>query len=98
MKRCVFEIKFFVFDFQVLQRIDDVSLMCDKRIATLKKLTIKPPPKPVQTVTPEPAVPLQPPIGAPHLRKRNKVSVFSFFYLYTEQKKTVLNISFLIKF
>ncbi|KAL5288815.1 MCF2L family protein [Megaselia abdita] len=62
---------------QVLQRIDDVSLMCDKRIATLKKLTIKPPPKPVQTVIPEPAVPLQPPIGAPHLRRRNKTDVIS---------------------
>uniref|UniRef100_A0A182FIB3 CRAL-TRIO domain-containing protein n=1 Tax=Anopheles albimanus TaxID=7167 RepID=A0A182FIB3_ANOAL len=50
---------------QVLQRIDDVQLMCDKRMTTLKKLTFKPP-RPVQTVTPEPAVPLQPPGGAPH--------------------------------
>ncbi|XP_055702828.1 guanine nucleotide exchange factor DBS isoform X3 [Phlebotomus papatasi] len=50
---------------QVLQRIDDVSLMCDKRVASLKKLALKPP-RPVQTVTPEPAVPLQPPGGAPH--------------------------------
>lgn len=60
---------------QVLQRIDDVSLMCDKRIASLKKLALKPP-RPVQQVTPEPAVPLQPPGGAPHLlrRKPNKVS------------------------
>ncbi|XP_015038992.1 guanine nucleotide exchange factor DBS isoform X4 [Drosophila pseudoobscura] len=58
---------------QVLQRIDDVSLMCDKRIASLKKLALKPP-RPVQQVTPEPAVPLQPPGGAPHLlrRKQNK--------------------------
>ncbi|XP_022218469.2 guanine nucleotide exchange factor DBS isoform X2 [Drosophila obscura] len=58
---------------QVLQRIDDVSLMCDKRIASLKKLALKPP-RPVQQVTPEPAVPLQPPGGAPHLlrRKHNK--------------------------
>ncbi|XP_046866240.1 guanine nucleotide exchange factor DBS isoform X2 [Drosophila willistoni] len=58
---------------QVLQRIDDVSLMCDKRIASLKKLALKPP-RPVQQVTPEPAVPLQPPGGAPHLlrRKLNK--------------------------
>ncbi|XP_034653766.1 guanine nucleotide exchange factor DBS isoform X2 [Drosophila subobscura] len=58
---------------QVLQRIDDVSLMCDKRIASLKKLALKPP-RPVQQVTPEPAVPLQPPGGAPHLlrRKYNK--------------------------
>ncbi|XP_020815342.1 guanine nucleotide exchange factor DBS-like [Drosophila serrata] len=49
---------------QVLQRIDDVSLMCDKRIASLKKLALKPP-RPVQQVTPEPAVPLQPLGGAP---------------------------------
>ncbi|EAL41713.3 AGAP007723-PA [Anopheles gambiae str. PEST] len=48
---------------QVLQRIDDVQLMCDKRMTTLKKLTLKPP-RPVQTVTPEPAVPLQPPVPA----------------------------------
>ncbi|XP_054741080.1 guanine nucleotide exchange factor DBS isoform X4 [Anastrepha obliqua] len=54
---------------QVLQRIDDVSLMCDKRIASLKKLALKPP-RPVQTVTPEPAVPLQPQGGAPHLLRR----------------------------
>ncbi|XP_004525940.1 guanine nucleotide exchange factor DBS isoform X6 [Ceratitis capitata] len=54
---------------QVLQRIDDVSLMCDKRIASLKKLAVKPT-RPVQTVTPEPAVPLQPQGGAPHLLRR----------------------------
>lgn len=40
--------------------------MCDKRVVTLKKIASKPP-RPVQTVTPEPAVPLQPPGGAPHL-------------------------------
>lgn len=40
---------------QVLQRIDDVSLMCDKRIISLKKMALKPPPRPVQTVT---AIPL----------------------------------------
>ncbi|XP_037046122.1 guanine nucleotide exchange factor DBS isoform X3 [Bradysia coprophila] len=51
---------------QVLQRIDDVSLMCDKRLATLKTLAVKPT-RPVQQVIPEPAVPLQPPGGAPHL-------------------------------
>ncbi|KAL9912855.1 guanine nucleotide exchange factor DBS isoform 10-T12 [Glossina fuscipes fuscipes] len=60
---------------QVLQRIDDVSLMCDKRIASLKKLALKPP-RPVQTVTPEPAVPLQPPGGAPNLlRRKHKTDV-----------------------
>ncbi|XP_058464831.1 guanine nucleotide exchange factor DBS isoform X3 [Malaya genurostris] len=66
---------------QVLQRIDDVQLMCDKRVTTLKKLTLKPP-RPVQTVTPEPAVPLQPPGGAPHpifrtRRSFNKLESFS---------------------
>uniref|UniRef100_A0A182PZX4 CRAL-TRIO domain-containing protein n=1 Tax=Anopheles farauti TaxID=69004 RepID=A0A182PZX4_9DIPT len=58
---------------QVLQRIDDVQLMCDKRMTTLKKLTLKPP-RPVQTVTPEPAVPLQPPGGAPHPMFRTRRS------------------------
>jgi hypothetical protein len=57
--------------FQVLQRIDDVSLMCDKRVTSLKKLAQKPP-RPVQTVTPEPAVPLQPPGGAPHPFRHRK--------------------------
>ncbi|XP_065084454.1 guanine nucleotide exchange factor DBS isoform X3 [Ochlerotatus camptorhynchus] len=66
---------------QVLQRIDDVQLMCDKRVTVLKKLTLKPP-RPVQTVTPEPAVPLQPPGGAPHpifrtRRSYNKIESFS---------------------
>lgn len=45
---------------QVLQRIDDVSMMCEKRMTSLKRLTLKLP-RPVQTVTPEPAVPLQQP-------------------------------------
>jgi hypothetical protein len=44
----------------VLQRIDDVSMMCEKRMTSLKRLTLKLP-RPVQTVTPEPAVPLQQP-------------------------------------
>lgn len=47
----------------MLQRIDDVTTMCDKRLSSLKRLTTKPP-RPVQTVTPEPGVPLQtPPIS-----------------------------------
>ncbi|XP_069678460.1 guanine nucleotide exchange factor DBS [Periplaneta americana] len=51
---------------QVLQRIDDVSMMCEKRMTSLKRLTLKPP-RPVQTVTPEPAIPIQqPPGGALH--------------------------------
>jgi hypothetical protein len=58
---------------QVLQRIDDVTLMCEKRIVTLKKLATKPT-RPVQTVTPEPAVPLQPNTGAPHLLRHRKGS------------------------
>lgn len=69
---------------KVLQRIDDVTLMCEKRIVTLKKLATKPT-RPVQTVTPEPAVPLQPNTGAPHLRHRklsaqrvsNKMLIFT---------------------
>ncbi|XP_031630381.1 guanine nucleotide exchange factor DBS isoform X3 [Contarinia nasturtii] len=57
---------------QVLQRIDDVSLMCEKRVVCLKKLALKPK-RPVQQVIPEPGVPLQPPGGAPHpLRLRSK--------------------------
>ncbi|XP_014215398.1 guanine nucleotide exchange factor DBS-like isoform X2 [Copidosoma floridanum] len=44
---------------QVLQRIEDVSLMCDKRIMALKQQLMKPT-RPIQTVTPEPAKPLQP--------------------------------------
>ncbi|KAH8234483.1 hypothetical protein KR038_012115, partial [Drosophila bunnanda] len=59
---------------QVLQRIDDVSLMCDKRIASLKKLALKPP-RPVQQVTPEPAVPLQPLGGAPHFMRLRPIKV-----------------------
>jgi hypothetical protein len=51
---------------QVLQRIDDVSMMCEKRMTSLKRLALKLP-RPVQTVTPEPAVPFQQPsCGAPH--------------------------------
>lgn len=58
---------------QVLQRIDDVTLMCDKRIATLKKSASKPA-RPVQSVQPEPAVPLQPNSGAPNLLRNRKNS------------------------
>uniref|UniRef100_A0A1A9V230 Guanine nucleotide exchange factor DBS-like spectrin-like domain-containing protein n=1 Tax=Glossina austeni TaxID=7395 RepID=A0A1A9V230_GLOAU len=76
----------------VLQRIDDVSLMCDKRIASLKKLALKPP-RPVQTVTPEPAVPLQPPGGAPNLlRRKHKHVFFDKINLSVELKHTVESI------
>lgn len=36
-----------------MQRIDDVRTMCNKRVTTLKRLVEKPP-RPVQTVNPEP--------------------------------------------
>lgn len=69
--------------FQVLQRIDDVSLMCEKRVACLKKLALKPK-RPVQQVIPEPGVPLQPPGGAPHplrLRKSQHRQVSEHFHI-----------------
>ncbi|XP_011505460.1 PREDICTED: guanine nucleotide exchange factor DBS-like [Ceratosolen solmsi marchali] len=44
---------------QVLQRIEDVSLMCDKRIMVLKQQLLKST-KPIQAVTPEITKPLQP--------------------------------------
>lgn len=47
--------------------------MCEKGIATLKKLSSKPT-RPVQSVQPEPAVPLQPNSGAPNLRRNRKNS------------------------
>lgn len=53
---------------QVLHRIDDVTMMCDKRLDSLKRM-IQKPPRPVQTVIPEPGVPLQPPGGAPNLSR-----------------------------
>jgi hypothetical protein len=57
---CTFAFSCIIFILQVLQRIDDVSMMCEKRMTNLKRLTLKLP-RPVQTVTPEPAVPLQQP-------------------------------------
>ncbi|EAT35076.1 AAEL012732-PA [Aedes aegypti] len=80
---------------QVLQRIDDVQLMCDKRVTVLKKLTLKPP-RPVQTVTPEPAVPLQPPGGAPHpifrtRRSYNKVRVLQHTTYLTQRRRRLCN-------
>ncbi|XP_017778682.1 PREDICTED: guanine nucleotide exchange factor DBS isoform X2 [Nicrophorus vespilloides] len=56
---------------QVLQRIYDVNLMCEKRISSLKKVTRRPP-RPIQAVTPEPAVPRQPSIGAPIPQKHHQ--------------------------
>ncbi|KAJ8665697.1 hypothetical protein QAD02_007359 [Eretmocerus hayati] len=54
---------------QVLQRIEDVSVMCDKRIMVLKQQVIKPA-RPIQTVPPEPAKPLQP---APQCARSGRV-------------------------
>ncbi|KAL0268315.1 UNVERIFIED_CONTAM: hypothetical protein PYX00_010309 [Menopon gallinae] len=53
---------------QVLQRVADVTSMCDKRLSSLQSL-VKKRQRPVQTVTPEPGVPLQPSHGAPILQK-----------------------------
>lgn len=71
----------------MLQRIDDVSLMCEKRVVCLKKLALKPK-RPVQQVIPEPGVPLQPsgvaPANAPHplrLRKSQQLRVSASQFL-----------------
>ncbi|XP_065576219.1 guanine nucleotide exchange factor DBS-like isoform X3 [Artemia franciscana] len=42
---------------QVLKRVEDVQVMCSRRRSSLKKI-ISRPPKPIQPVTPEPAVPV----------------------------------------
>lgn len=52
----------------MLQRTDDIKLMCDKRISSLNKIAVKNK-RPVQTVIPEPAVPRQPLVGAPQPTK-----------------------------
>lgn len=57
----------------MLQRIDDVSSLCDQRIATLKKMATKPT-RPIQTVQPNSQQPLQPKSGAPNLRRGRKNS------------------------
>ncbi|XP_065353804.1 guanine nucleotide exchange factor DBS-like isoform X3 [Cloeon dipterum] len=43
---------------RVVTRVEDVLMMVDRRHEMLKKLAIKPAPKPVQQVNPEPAMPL----------------------------------------
>lgn len=58
-----------IINFQVLQRIDDVWLMCENYTATLKKLAAKSM-RPVQQVIPEPAVPIQ--SGSPLVIRRTK--------------------------
>lgn len=55
---------------QVLQRLDDVTTMCDKRLASLKRLINKP--RPVLSVNPEPAIPI-------HLTNITKVSYISTY-------------------
>lgn len=42
---------------QVLKRIEDVQMMCEKRKSSLKRLATRLP-RPVHAVTPEPAIPL----------------------------------------
>lgn len=58
--------------------------MCGKRVANLKNV-IQKPARPVQPVTPEPAVPRQPSIGAPQpnkavLRKANTIPKVGMFW------------------
>lgn len=74
----------------MLQRIEDVTLMCNKHITSLNKLATKPK-RPVQTVIPEPAVPRQPQIGAPQpsraiLKKASTIPKVSNI-LYIFEKK-----------
>lgn len=56
---------------QVLQRLDDVTTMCDKRLASLKRLINKP--RPILSVNPEPAIPI-------HLA--NNITKVSYIYFY----------------
>ncbi|XP_076045191.1 guanine nucleotide exchange factor DBS-like isoform X5 [Oratosquilla oratoria] len=49
---------------QVLKRMEDVQMMCEKRKSSLKKLATRLP-RPVHAVTPEPAVPLHYPHPQP---------------------------------
>ncbi|CAG2062097.1 unnamed protein product [Timema podura] len=52
----------------VLQRIDDIQVMSDKRVDSLKRISAKTL-RPVQTVTPEPAIPiLQPQLSSPNIK------------------------------
>lgn len=51
------------FILQVITRVEDVLMMCDKRQESLKKLAVKPAPKLVQQVNPEPAIPLTRPLS-----------------------------------
>ncbi|KAK4316259.1 hypothetical protein Pmani_012567 [Petrolisthes manimaculis] len=46
---------------QVLKRIEDVQMMCEKRKSSLKKLATRLP-RPIHAVTPEPAIPLHQPL------------------------------------
>ncbi|KAF0301033.1 Guanine nucleotide exchange factor DBS [Amphibalanus amphitrite] len=63
---------------QVLQRIDDVQTMCDRRRNSLQRYTARQ--RPVQTVNPEPAVPLdkvklRSPRGTRRARRNGKENV-----------------------
>lgn len=57
---------------QVLQRLDDVTTMCDKRLASLKRYINKP--RPILSVNPEPAIPI-------NLANMTKVSLIKYFYV-----------------
>ncbi|KAJ8926822.1 hypothetical protein NQ314_020670 [Rhamnusium bicolor] len=83
---------------QVLQRIEDVTLMCNKHITSLNKLAAKPK-RPVQTVVPEPAVPRQPQIGAPQptrtvLKKANTIPKVSAQIIMTSPQDNDQDSSF----
>lgn len=78
--------------------------MCEKRQSNLRKLVSKPP-RPIQTVTPEPGVPLQPPVGAPTphminfnriLKKANTVASVSLCVLcpYLTQKVPIQTVKY----
>jgi len=58
---------------QVLQRLDDVTTMCDKRLASLKRYINKP--RPILSVNPEPAIPI-------NLANMTKVSQINTYKLY----------------
>lgn len=69
--------------FQVLQRIDDVSIMCEKRKAMLKQQLLKAV-RPVQTVSPEPIKSISPVIQyikpGRILKKANTMPRVSLFF------------------
>lgn len=55
--RYIITLYYFFPPIKVLQRIEDVRVMCDKRITNLRRLIAKPN-RPIQPVNPEPAIPI----------------------------------------